>query len=87
PAKQAALNTLQTAPQPAMTAGLAELARRLQILAADNHGLLERAIAVQMQVIQIVASACRPPPGTMCYGRSGAPGISPATAVALSTQA
>ncbi|HQT78522.1 MAG TPA: hypothetical protein PLD10_15820 [Rhodopila sp.] len=86
-AKQAAVNELQGAPPYTMTPRMAALAQRLHTLAADNHGLLERAIRVQAQVIQVVASACRPPPGTLCYGRSGTPAAAPASAVALSTRA
>lgn len=82
-AKQVALAALaDTAGTPAP----AELGERLHALATENQGLLERAITVQSRVIQIVASAYRPPADTQRYGPTGVQTADRVPAVALSTR-
>jgi hypothetical protein len=87
PAKQAAMSDLQDAPPVAMTPVLVGLGERLHAMALDNQDLLARAIQVQGQVIQIVASACKPPAGSTRYDRSGAPAAAAPSGLALSTRA
>ena len=48
-----------------------QLGRRLADLAAENRRLLERAIALQAQVIETIAGAALPAAGPGTYGRSG----------------
>ena len=89
PAKEAALAELTRHPEPtAVPPPLAAQARRLAGLATENQTLLERAIAVQTRIVQIVARACAPPPAVARYGGHG--GRIPsnrAGALALSTRA
>ena len=67
PAKEAALMALTQGPAPSP----AQL-RRLTELATVNRGLLERAIAVQTDVVRMVARACAASRATTHYNRTGA---------------
>ena len=78
------------APAPLAPAPLAPapLARRLVALAAENRSLLERAIAVQTRIVQIIARAAVPPPATMRYNGYGGRTARPrSAALAVSTRA
>ena len=90
-AKEAALADLTKPPAtPMAPAPLAPtpLARRLVALAAENRSLLERAIAVQTRIVQIIARAAVPPPATMRYnGYGGRTGRPRSAALAVSTWA
>jgi hypothetical protein len=86
PAKEAALANLAKPRMPPVPP--AALAQRLAGLAAENRTLLQRAIAVQTRIVQIVARASAPPPATMRYNGYG--GRTPAqrsSALAVSTRA
>ena len=88
PAKEAALAGLtQLPPQQKLSPPLLTVGRRLAALAAENHVLLERAIAVQTRIVRIVARACAPPPEAQSGGRGGQTPARGATALALSTRA
>ena len=89
PAKEAALAELtKHAGLTAVPPPLAAQARRLASLATENQTLLERAIAVQTRIVQIVARACAPPPAVARYGSQGSRVPSNrAGALALSTRA
>ena len=78
---------LRTTPSMTATPLLTALAERLRTLAAENHALLERAMGVQARIIQIVASAYRPPAGSLRYGRDGEQARPALSGVALSTKA
>ena len=67
PAKEAALMALVQGPPPP----LGQL-RRLTELATVNQCLLERAIAVQTDVVRMVAKACAASRATPHYNRTGA---------------
>jgi hypothetical protein len=67
PAKEAALTAMGQGPAPPP----AQL-RRLTELADANRDLLERAIAVQTEVIRMVARACAASTTMTHYNRSGA---------------
>jgi hypothetical protein len=69
PAKEAALNEL--AKSPVAPLGQTSLALRISALAAENQGLLERAIAVQTRIVRIVARTYAPPPATTPYSGRG----------------
>ena len=76
PAKEAALLELAkqhraAPPGPTLPSSLAVLGQRLAGLAAENQILLERAIAVQTRIVQIVARAAAPPPALTRYGGHG----------------
>ena len=76
PAKEAALLELSQHPQARQSkvpssVALAEAMRRLAGLAAENQILLERAVAVQIRVVQIVARATAPPKALAHYGDKG----------------
>jgi hypothetical protein len=63
----------------------AEMTTRLQALGAENRRLLERAIAIQAQVIETIAGAALPraaAPGYGAAGRQAMPRSTPALAVA-----
>jgi hypothetical protein len=65
-----------------------QLGRRLEGLAAENRRLLERAIALQAQVIETIAGAALPATGPGTYGRSGHQRPAPApVALALAARA
>jgi ABC-type transporter Mla subunit MlaD len=69
----------------AVKASTAELTRRLQSLSVENRRLLERAIAIQAQVIESIAGAALPRAGNGAYGAGGrlqAPRLPPAFALA-----
>ncbi|MDN3567387.1 hypothetical protein ACFQY5_29060 [Paeniroseomonas aquatica] len=51
----------------------AELTDQLQSLGEENRRLLERAIAIQSQVIETIAGAALPRSGTGSYGAAGRP--------------
>jgi hypothetical protein len=89
PAKEAALAGLtQLPPQQKLSPPLLTVGRRLAALAAENHVLLQQAIAVQTRIVRIVARACAPPPPQAQYGgRGGQTPARCATALALSTRA
>jgi hypothetical protein len=92
PAKEAALLELSRHPQATQskappTARLVESVRQLAGLAAENQILLERAVAVQIRVVQIVARAAAPPKALAHYGDNGRKAASLQTnPVALSTR-
>lgn len=82
PAKEAALTALAQGPAPSP----AQL-RRLNELANVNRGLLERAIAVQTDVVRMVARACASSAATTLYNRTGAASLRQQTeAFALSAR-
>jgi hypothetical protein len=89
PEKEAALADLTSQSRVgAIPAKLAMLGQRLGDLASENQTLLERAIAVQTRIVQIVARACVPPPAVGRYGgHNGRPPSNRTTALALSTRA
>ena len=88
PAKEAALARLAALPKGAeLSPLLADLPQHLGPLAAENQGLLERAIRVQTRIVRIIARAYIPPPATMRYGAHGERSPAPrSTALALSTR-
>jgi hypothetical protein len=67
--KEAALAALAAAPP--SSPALAEAVRAAAALAARNRSLLERALAVQAQVIALVARAAPPGPAGAGYRASG----------------
>jgi hypothetical protein len=93
PPKEAALLNLTKHPGAAvlghtLPSSLAALAQRIAGFATENKILLERAIAVQTRVVQIVARAAAPPPAQTRYGGHGVRSPSRRAApVALSTRA
>lgn len=70
PAKQAAAEAVRAAPP---GRGDTSMAARLRDLALRNRDLLERAIAVQRQVIALVAAALPRSEGPPRYAQSGVP--------------
>jgi hypothetical protein len=85
-AKEAALAALSKPPAPKTRPP--ELARHLSELAAENRTLLQRAIAVQTRIVQIVARASAPPPTTQRYNGYGGRTHTPRSgALAVSTRA
>ncbi len=74
PAKKAAIEALVIAiPTPSADHDPGpHAARRLRDLAAENRALLERAMAVQGRVIELVAAAIRPHASAPRYGATGA---------------
>jgi hypothetical protein len=89
PAKETALAELTKQPRgQTISPPLAMLGQHLGKLATENQLLLERAIAIQTRIVQIVARACVPPPAAVRYGGSGGRAPSNRTAaLALSTRA
>lgn len=80
--KETALAALAQSPLPS-----ADQLQRLRHLANTNRLLLERAIAVQTNVVRIVARACAPPPAMSHYRRNGSESPRPrADALALSAR-
>ncbi len=69
----------------AVKSSTVELTRRLQSLTEENRRLLERALAIQAQVIESIAGATLPRAGNGGYGAGGrlhAPRLPPAFALA-----
>ena len=82
PAKEAALTALAQGPAPP-----AAQLQRLTELANVNRDLLERAIAVQTDIVRMVARACAASTATTHYSRAGATSPRPRTeAFALSAR-
>jgi hypothetical protein len=86
PAKEAALAELEKAPRGSTVQ--TGLGQRLSVLAMENQALLERAIAVQMRIVRIVARASAPVAATTRYnGYGGRAPQTRAAALAVSTRA
>ena len=66
----------------------AELTTRLQSLGEENRRLLQRAIAIQSQVIETIAGAALPRAAAPGYGAAGRPAaLRQAPALAMATRA
>ena len=86
--KQAAYAELTAARQGAAPSpALRSAASRLLDLAEENRALLERAIAVQGQVLGVLARAARACGPAPRYGRSGGYAANPASSWAFSARA
>jgi hypothetical protein len=70
PAKRAAIEAIDVLTPSGPKAALAETASRLDHLAAENRKLLNRSIAIQSQVLGIIAGAARSA-AVFGYGSSG----------------
>lgn len=71
-----------------LRASTSELTQRLQSLGEENRRLLQRAIAIQAQVIETIAGAALPRSGSGAYAASGRPALARrAPALAVATRA
>lgn len=89
PLKEAALADLAKQPRMRIVPPpVAAIGKLLGALATENQALLERAIAVQMRIVRIVARAYTPAPAMTQYkAPNGRASSTQRTALALSTRA
>lgn len=74
PAKRAAIQAVEAGKPAVSKQALGEILRRLDPLAAENRDLLNRSIAIQSQLLGMIAGAARSA-SAFGYGSSGNPAI------------
>lgn len=85
--KQAALGTLERVCGVEPDASQTDLARRINLLSAENRRLLNGALGVQRQVLDIICKAARNALPVDRYGASGQRAMPSTTAIALRVRA
>lgn len=85
--KQAALERLSAAQRSDANEGHTDLARRVGVLTAENRRLLDRAVEVQRQVVEIICNAARDRMSGDRYGANGRRATGASTAMAFRVRA